>query len=92
VTERKQRLLAERGEALVTAYLDGVGTLELGAQFGVHRSTVNRLLKGAGVLRARAKLSQLPIAEAVRSRHQSRIYRDIAERFGVDTETVRRHI
>ena len=89
---RQLRLPDERQVELVEAYLAGAGTEELAAAFDLHRATVNKLLRKAGVLRPTKKLTPADAAEAVRLREAGWLYREIAERFDVDTETARRYV
>jgi DNA-binding CsgD family transcriptional regulator len=77
---------------MVAEYEAGVPTLELARRYGLHRASVWAILQEAGVLRPRQVLTVEQVDLAVRLRGQGRFYRQIAERFGVDTETVRRAV
>jgi hypothetical protein len=90
--KRHIRLSAERKSELITAYLSGAATTELAHLFGIHRGTANKLLRAAGVLRPSAKLTRAQADEAVRLREGGWLYREIAEKFNVDTETARRYV
>jgi predicted DNA-binding antitoxin AbrB/MazE fold protein len=77
---------------LIAQYEAGVPTLELARRYGLHRGSASEILKEAGVLKPRQALSLEQVELAVQLRAQGRFYRQIAERFGVDTETVRRAV
>jgi DNA-directed RNA polymerase specialized sigma24 family protein len=53
---------------------------------------VSAQLTKAGVLRPTAKLTDAQVDEAIQLRAAGWYYRQIAERHGVDTETVRRAV
>jgi DNA-directed RNA polymerase specialized sigma24 family protein len=89
---RPPRLTVSQVADLVAAYEAGSGTQDLAARFGVTRSAVSAQLTKAGVLRPAAKLTVAQIDEAVQLRAENMFYRQIAEGFGVDTETVRRAV
>jgi hypothetical protein len=90
--QRQPRLTHEQRVELVAQYEAGVPTLELARRFGLHRTSVSVILQEAGVLRPRQVLTGEQVELAVQLRAQGRFYRQIAERFGVDTETVRRAV
>lgn len=83
--------LAERSE-LVELYRSGKNTYELGRQFGIHRATVSRTLKHAGVEMRYQGLSAEQIAEAANLYGAGNSLARIGEHFGVDHGTVWRQL
>jgi IS30 family transposase len=81
----------ERSE-LVELYRSGKNTYELARQFGVHRVTVSRTLKQAGVEMRYQGLSAEQIAEAVNLYKAGNSLARIGEHFGVDHGTVWRQL
>ena len=57
---RERRFSQDEVERLVEGYESGRTVCELGAEFGIHRVTVNRLLKRSGVTLRRLVLSESP--------------------------------
>ena len=76
----------------MAAYAADGQTVALAAEPGVHRDTVARVLSEAGVLRSPVKLDAAQVEQAVQLRAEGWWYRQITERFGVSTETVRRAV
>jgi DNA invertase Pin-like site-specific DNA recombinase len=90
--QRQTRLTHEQRVELIGQYEAGVPILELARRFWIHRTSVSVILKEAGVLKPRQALTLEQVELAIQLRAQGRFYRQIAERFGVDTETVRRAV
>jgi DNA invertase Pin-like site-specific DNA recombinase len=85
--QENHRLSAEQVAQLVAAYQAGGKVTQLARQFGVHRFTVYRLLKQAGVLRARGiQVEDLP--DVVRLYEAGWSPARLADEYGVVVSTV----
>src|ERR1700694_497366 len=63
--KRKLHLASEQVEAIVADYRAGSTAKELGAKFGIHRSTVSGLLKRRGVTLRSRSLGAKEVANAI---------------------------
>lgn len=87
------RVLADREQEVVDAYLAGASTAELGERFGTSNRTVQRLLRAAGVrLRPTGRSSTLEgrEAETIAQYESGLSARQVAARLGGSRETVAR--
>jgi hypothetical protein len=75
---------------LAAEYAAGADMKDLAARWQMHRGTVARQLRRAGVPLRGQGLSPEQVAEVVRLYLAGLAIRPIAERFGCDFETVRR--
>jgi DNA-binding CsgD family transcriptional regulator len=90
---RKKRVLSQREvEALIEGYQNGRTVYELGAEFGIHRGTVSKLLKRVGVPMRRRGLDESQYREVAALRAKGMSFAKLGERFGVDASTVRRFL
>ncbi|KRC42723.1 hypothetical protein ASE15_01470 [Oerskovia sp. Root22] len=77
-------------DALVAGYEGGRTVYELGGEFGVHRQSVARYLRGRGVVMRMQGLSESEMdAAAVRLYESGLTLKQVGSRVGVSAETVR---
>jgi hypothetical protein len=88
VKQAQRRLGASETAELVAAYREGAGVNVLAARFGVHRQTVNEILRREGVALRRRGLSAEQIADAGRRYAAGWSLARLGEKFGVDGTTV----
>jgi lambda repressor-like predicted transcriptional regulator len=86
------RLDPHKAKELAAAYSTGTTTNELSARFGIHRATVTAILHRLGVNLRQRGLTDEQVAEACRLYPEGWSLARLAERYGVDDMTVRRHL
>jgi hypothetical protein len=86
------RLESQQVGALASAYSAGNATNELAARFGIHRATVTAIRHRLGVDLRQRGLTDERVAEACRLYPEGWSLARLAERYGVDDMTVRRHL
>lgn len=90
--QAQRRLSREEAQSLVAQYVNGAAIHELAGRWGVHRDTVTKQLKRAGVPRRLVGMPPGAVPEA------AQLYREwwalvrLARRYGVSDTTVRRHL
>jgi len=91
---RTEHLSPSDVAAIICAYHSGSTTRELAEEFAIHRQTVSRALKKAGVpLRAKTRrLDDDQVAEAAERYDQGWTLAQLADHFDVGRETIRREL
>lgn len=88
-----RRLDAEEVGALVSAYEAGGSVKGLAREFGVHHTTVRRLLDRAGVVRRKVvPLTEAELSSAVRLYDEGLTIAQVGDRFGRKYQTMRREL
>lgn len=81
-------LRADEIEALIAGYTEGATLRELAARFGIHRHTVAKHLKDAGVQRRLQPLTASQIEEAARLYAEGMSVMEVGAKLGVHGSTV----
>jgi len=85
---RMKRLSEEQVQQLIEGYEAGVTVYQLGAQFGIARQTVSKILKRQGVTMRMRGLTPEQIDEAVRLYEDGWSLARIGDHYRVDSTTV----
>jgi DNA invertase Pin-like site-specific DNA recombinase len=89
---RAKQLKDKQAQELIAAYRAGATVYELGRRFGIHRSTVSKILERHGVAMRVAGMSPEQIDEAVRLYQDGWSLARIGRRMNVNDMTVLRRL
>lgn len=89
---RAKQLKDKEAQELIAAYRGGATVYELGRRFGIHRTTVSKILERHGVTMRTGGMSPEQIDEAVRLYQDGWSLARIGERMSVDDMTVWRRL
>ena len=87
--QSQTRLSASNQEELLAGYADGVPVQELAARFQVHRGTVTKLVRQAGLGVRRPAVPEPVRQEAVRLYADGLTLVEVGEQLGINDKTVR---
>lgn len=83
-----RRLRQPEVEKLVAGYLGGATVYRLGEEFGIHRTTVSKLLEREGVGRRNRPLSATQVADAIELYSSGKSLVAVGELLGVHPSTI----
>lgn len=87
--QSQTRLNASNRAALLAAYAEGAPVRDLAARFGVHRATINDMVRRAGVPVRTAALPEVTRQEAARLYAEGLTLWEVAARLGIGRKGAR---